>query len=300
MKSLFKSLVAALCIAVMTGCASTSISNRGERNEIDPFEGYNRIMFGFNDAADRVVVKPIATIYDKYTPELARFIIGNFFTNLGEISNTVNNLLQGKPKAALLDATRFTVNMTIGFLGFSDPASELGLERSNEDFGQTLGVWGLPTGPYLVLPLLGPTSGRDLAGTIFEQPLILTNRVNPVRERVLTRSLQLVDTRASLLKATDLIDGAALDSYTFVRNGYFQRRLSLIYDGYPPPPNLKDDDKADEKAAEPKVVDPKVADPKVADPKVADPKVADPKVADPKAIDAKPANVAPVAPPVTK
>ena len=267
MKSVFKFLIAALCVAVMSGCASTSISNRGERNEIDPFEGYNRVMFGFNDAADRVVVKPIATVYDKFTPELARFILGNFFTNLGEVSNTVNNLLQGKPKAALLDATRFTINMTIGFLGFGDPATELGLERSNEDFGQTLGVWGIPTGPYLVLPLLGPTSARDLAGTFVEQPLILTNRVNPIRERVLARSLQLVDTRANFLKATDLIDGAALDSYTFVRNGYFQRRLSLIYDGYPPPPNMKDDDKSDDKAMESKPEDPKVNDPKAVNPK---------------------------------
>lgn len=250
MTLLSRLLIALLWIVTMSGCASTSISNRGERNEIDPFEGYNRTMFGFNDAADRLIIKPAATIYAKATPELFQFLIGNFFSNLGEISNSVNNLLQGKPKAALMDATRFTVNMSIGFLGFSDPASELGIERSNEDFGQTLGKWGVATGPYLVLPFLGPTSVRDFTATFIELPLNPVNRFKPTKEAVIARGIQLIDTRATFLRATDLIDGAALDPYTFVRNGYFQRRLSLIYDGYPPLPNMKDDDRLDDKAAD--------------------------------------------------
>ena len=249
MRTLFKCLMAAWLIATMAGCASTSISDRGERNEIDPFEGYNRAMFGFNDAADRLVVKPAATIYSKATPELFQFLVGNFFGNLGEISNSVNNFLQGKPKAALMDVTRFTVNMTIGFLGFGDPASELGIERSNEDLGQTLGKWGVPTGPYLVLPFLGPTSARDLTATFVELPLNPVNRFKPAKNAVIARGIQLIDTRAGFLRATDLIDGAALDSYTFVRNGYFQRRLSLIYDGDPPLPDMKEDDRPDDKAS---------------------------------------------------
>ena len=248
MTSIFRLLFAALCIATMAGCASTSISNRGERNEIDPFEGYNRAMFGFNDAADRLVIKPAATVYAKATPELFQFLVGNFFTNLGEVSNSVNNLLQGKPKAAFMDVTRFTVNMTIGFFGLGDPATELGIERSNEDLGQTLGKWGVPTGPYLVLPFLGPTSARDFTATFIELPLNPVNRFKPAKDAVIARGIQLIDTRAGFLRATDLIDGAALDPYTFVRNGYFQRRLSLIYDGDPPLPNMKEDDKPDDKA----------------------------------------------------
>ena len=207
------------------------------------------MLFRSNDAADRLILKPAATVYAKATPELFQFLVGNFFTNLGEISNTVNNLLQGKPKAALLDATRFTVNMTIGFLGLGDPATELGIERSNEDLGQTLGKWGLPTGPYLIIPFLGSSSARDFSATFIELPLNPVNRFKPTKNAVIARGIQLIDTRAGFLRATELIDGAALDSYTFVRNGYFQRRLSLVYDGDPPLPDMKEDAAADEKAA---------------------------------------------------
>ena len=250
MKTMSKTLIAILWMVTMTGCATTSISNRGERNEIDPLETYNRAMFGFNDVVDRLIAKPVASIYAKATPELLQFLVGNFFGNLGEISNSVNNLLQGKPKAALMDAARFTVNMSIGFLGFGDPATELGIERSNEDLGQTLGKWGVPTGPYLVLPFLGPTSTRDFTASFIELPLNPVNRFRPAKDAVIARGIQLIDTRAAFLRATDLIDGAALDPYTFVRNGYFQRRLSLIYDGDPPLPNMKDDDRLDDKSGD--------------------------------------------------
>lgn len=231
----FGSRVALLLSAlVLTSCASTSISNRGERNEIDPFETYNRAMFGFNDAADRIVFKPIATVYDKVTPELFRYMIGNVFSNLDEINNGVNNLLQGKFRAALSDGTRFFVNTTLGFGGLAEVASELGLQRNNEDFGQTLGVWGVSAGPYFVLPFLGPTSGRDLGGFFVGSQLYPLNYLDPKSHRGTLNILQQVDNRANLLGASRLIDGAALDRYTFVRNAYFQRRLSLVYDGDPP------------------------------------------------------------------
>lgn len=229
------------------GCASTSISNRGERNEIDPFESYNRAMFGFNDAADRLVFKPIAVVYDKATPELFRYLIGNVFNNLGEINNSVNNFLQGKFKLALSDGTRFFVNTTLGFGGLAEVASEFGLERSDEDFGQTLGVWGVAAGPYFVLPFLGPTSGRDIGGLFVGTQLYPLNYIDPKTHRGTLNILQQIDNRANLLGASRLIDGAALDSYTFVRNAYFQRRLSLVYDGDPPFHRVPAEDNGDTK-----------------------------------------------------
>jgi phospholipid-binding lipoprotein MlaA len=246
-----------LLTLTLGGCASTSISNRGERNEIDPFESYNRAMFGFNDAADRMVLKPIATVYDRATPELFRYLIGNVFNNLGEINNSVNNLLQGKFKAALSDGTRFFVNTTLGFGGLAEVASELGLERSNEDFGQTLGVWGVAAGPYFVLPFLGPTSGRDLGGLFVGTQLYPLNYIDPKTHRGTLNVLQQIDNRANLLGASKLIDGAALDSYTFVRNAYFQRRLSLVYDGDPPFHKVPTEEGAEPKPAPASAVAPK-------------------------------------------
>jgi phospholipid-binding lipoprotein MlaA len=257
---------AAVALALsLAGCASTSISNRGERNEIDPFETYNRVIFGFNDAADRVVLKPIATIYDKYTPELVRFLLGNFSSNLGEINNGVNNLLQGKFKKAGSDGVRLFVNTTLGFAGFADVATELGLERNDEDFGQTLGFWGVPAGPYLVLPFIGPSSGRDVTNWVVGPLLNPMSRLDPKSHRVIYNSVQLIDLRASLLGASRLVDGAALDSYTFVRNGYFQRRLSLVYDGDPPfhkPPPDEDDKEPAAKQPEAKPSESKPSEPK--------------------------------------
>lgn len=238
-------------VVLLQGCASTSISGRGVRNEIDPLETYNRTIFVFNDAADRIILKPVATVYDKVTPEVLRYVIGNFFSNLGEISNGVNSLLQLKGKQAISDGARLLINTTLGFGGLADVASELGLERSNEDVGQTLGFWGVPAGPYLVLPLLGPTSGRDLAGSFAGYSLYPLNRFNPKAHRFTLNMTQLVDTRANLLGASKLMDGAALDSYTFMRNAYFQRRLSLVYDGDPPFHSVPQEDKDDPVKAEP-------------------------------------------------
>lgn len=229
------SLLLSICaFAIFQGCASTSISNRGERNELDPFEVYNRTVFVFNDAADRLILKPVATVYDRYTPELFRFLAGNFLSNLGELNNGVNNLLQGKVKFALSDTTRFFLNSTLGFGGLADVATDLGLERSNEDFGQTLGYWGFRPGPYLVLPLLGPSSLRDLSSIPASTAVSPTPRLFDTKGQVLVRSFDLLETRAGLLGASRLMDGVALDPYTFVRNAYFQRRLSLVYDGNPP------------------------------------------------------------------
>ncbi len=267
---------------VMAGCASTSISGRGERNEIDPFEFYNRAIFGFNDAADTLILKPAANIYVKATPELAKFLIGNFFSNLNEVNNGVNNLLQGKPKAALIDATRFTINTLFGMGGLADLATDLGLERSNEDFGQTLGKWGIAPGPYLMVPLVGPTSARDLAGRFVDYPLYPLNRLKPNGDRVALNIVNLIDQRAAFLDASQAIDGAALDRYTFIRNGYFQRRLSLVYDGNPPlPKDSYDDDelKSGAPEAKPAADKPAAAKPAAAKP-AADKSITDKPAAD--------------------
>ncbi len=237
-----KVVAAFLLIGLAAGCSTTSVYNRGERNEIDPFEHYNRTVFAFNDAADSAVIKPAASVYKTVTPELFRFLMGNFFDNLGEINNGVNNLLQGKFKAAGITTVRFVINSTFGFGGIADIATDLGLERSNEDFGQTLGFWGVPAGPYLVLPFLGPSTLRDTVGTFVSQPLQPLGRLRPTTDRAFLYVVQAIDTRASLLDAGNLIDGAALDRYTFIRNAYVQRRLNLIYDGDPPFPKAPPDD----------------------------------------------------------
>jgi phospholipid-binding lipoprotein MlaA len=246
MRTLFQRWLLILAGLVMlgatTGCGTTSIFNRGERNELDPFEPYNRTVFAINDKADQFVLKPVATVYQTVTPELFRFFIGNFFDNLGDVGNSVNSLLQGKLKEAGTSGLRFLINSTFGFGGIADVATDLGLEIAREDLGQTFGVWGIPTGPYLVLPLLGPTTVRDFTGTVLSWPLQPLNRLRPSSDQAWLRAIQTIDTRAYLLKAGEFVDGAALDRYTFVRNAYIQRRLNLVYDGNPPSPVLKPED----------------------------------------------------------
>lgn len=205
------------------------------RSASDPFETYNRAMFQFNDGLDRAVLKPVAQLYVFAVPEALRFVVGNVLSNLGDVWIGVNNLLQGKPTAAGSDFLRFGLNTTLGFAGFADIASDIGLRKNREDFGQTLGRWGLPAGPYVVLPLFGPSSVRDTAGFAVDTAFDYLWWVNDDDWRLGIGLLRLVNARASVLEAERVIDAAAIDRYSFIRDGYLQRRRNLVYDGDPPP-----------------------------------------------------------------
>lgn len=194
----------------------------------DPFQSPNRKIHGANDFADQKLVMPIARIYVKVVPELVRFSIGNFFGNLADLRDGVNNLLQGKPKAALNDLGRILVNSTIGVGGLFDPASRMGLVDHHEDFSQTLGIWGVPRGPYLVIPLLGPSSVRDLVGRVVDLRVDPVRYYYPVAHRNVIFAIRLVDQRAGLLIADKVVFG---DRYIFYRDAYLQRRNYLENDG---------------------------------------------------------------------
>jgi phospholipid-binding lipoprotein MlaA len=252
-----KRLIAATAIMGMVliqGCASTGSLNASnmasDRGGADPFESVNRVTAAFNAGLDAALVKPLAQAYKFVTPPPIRMMVGNFFGNLSDLWTGTNNLLQGKPKNAVSDFTRFTVNTVWGLLGLVDIASDLGLEKHNEDFGQTLGVWGVPPGPYVVLPILGPSSVRDTAGLI---PDSLASPLRSIKHQSTYYSFlgtRAIDTRAGFLSAERFMDSASLDDYAFFRNGFFQRRFSQVYDGNPPEqavPKYEDDEKDDKK-----------------------------------------------------
>ena len=220
---------AALLLAVLVaGCATNG-------NPRDPFEPLNRKVYAFNSAIDKAVLAPTARAYDEYVPYVFRYSFRSFVSNIDDVWIGVNNLLQGKPGQAVSDWTRVLLNTTFGFFGFSDPASEMGFAKHREDFGQTLGVWGVPTGPYLVLPLFGPSSFRGTTGLATDMVIDPTRHIVDSDEASLgIWSVNVIETRAGLLKASNLLQGAALDEYSFVRDGYLQRRRSQVYDGDPP------------------------------------------------------------------
>jgi phospholipid-binding lipoprotein MlaA len=226
---------------LLSGCASTQIDSnsplkilkKGD-NSFDPIEGINRAVFSFNTGADNLITKPIAKTYRFIVPELFRGMISNVLLNINDVWVGVNSLLQGKPKDALSDWSRVLVNSTFGFAGIADVASDLGLERHNEDFGQTLGKWGVPPGPYVVLPFLGPSNVRDGFSIV---PDTLGDPVRKIRnagDRDRTRIVRLVDTRTNLLDLEKIADSAAIDRYDLVRDAYLARRKRLVYDGDPP------------------------------------------------------------------
>lgn len=194
----------------------------------DPWENTNRAIFRFNDAVDRWALKPIAKGYQKITPDVLEDGIHNVFRNVGEVKNLANNVLQLKLHDAGVDTARFMFNSTFGVLGFFDVATKMGLQRSDEDFGQTLGAWGVKSGPYVVLPFLGPSTVRD-AFALYPDSYVGYNRyVNDVPVRNTVFALNIVDTRAKLLSAERLIRG---DRYRFIRNAYLQNREFRVLDG---------------------------------------------------------------------
>ena len=224
--------VAMLIFAVLQGCASAP--NAHPR---DPWEPFNRQVSSFNEEVDQAVVKPVATAYQHVTPELVRTGVSNFFGNLSDVWSLVNNVLQLKPQESVETLFRVGVNTTIGLAGLVDVATELRLKKHREDFGQTLGYWGVPTGPYLVLPLLGPSTLRDAAALPVDRQGNLVNGLDDVATRNSLTALGLVDLRASLLGAGRLLEDAALDKYTFTRDVYLQRRRGLVRDDAVPPTN---------------------------------------------------------------
>jgi phospholipid-binding lipoprotein MlaA len=212
---------------MLSGCATQS--NK------DPLEGMNRGIYKFNQVADDAVIKPVAKGYKAITPTPIRTGINNFFSNLGMITTVVNDLLQLKFAHAFTDAGRFVINSTFGIAGFIDVASMDKIEKRKEDFGQTLGFWGVGSGPYLVLPLLGPSSVRDTTGLVVDtttsDPITYTHNIGEIRLHNQLRTAQFIDKRAELMTATDLVDDASLDPYAFTRDAYLQRRASQIQDG---------------------------------------------------------------------
>jgi len=225
---LAKKLVgAALVVSMLAGCATSG-------NPKDPLEGFNRAMFAFNDALDAVAIKPVAQGYEAVMPAPLRTGVTNFFANIADLFIGINNLLQGKPEQALSDLGRVVINSTIGILGLFDVASEAGLEKHEEDFGQTFGRWGVGDGAYLVLPFFGPRTVRDTAGLALDVKTDPVAHLSDVATRNSLLALRLIDNRADLLPADKVIEQAALDKYSYVRDGYLQRRRSLIYDGNPP------------------------------------------------------------------
>jgi phospholipid-binding lipoprotein MlaA len=226
-------LLPLLLAFTLAGCATTNGDPR------DPWEGLNRKTFAFNDALDKAVMKPIAQGYQKVTPGFAQEGVNNFFENIGDVGTSINNLLQGKFKAGASDAGRFVVNTVFGVLGLWDIATPMGLEKHDEDFGQTLGWYGVPSGPYFVIPFLGPSSARDAPARLADLSWYYNDWL-PDRVYWASWGLDKVRIRANLLKAEGILDEAALDRYTFLRDAWLQRRRNQVYDGNPP--KLKEDE----------------------------------------------------------
>lgn len=226
-----RKVCALLMLLSVFGVAGTSAASDGDPR--DPWEGFNRGVFAFNNTADEYLVQPVARGYRKITPTIVDQGIANFFNNIGEIKNMTNALLQGKPGDVLVDGGRFVINTTVGVVGLFDVASFIGLKRESEDFGQTLAVWGVGPGPYLVLPFLGPSNLRDGAGQGIDSYVSVTGVVDPEIARYAMSALDLLQVRASLLGTENLVSG---DKYTFFKDAYLQRREFLINDG-----QLKDD-----------------------------------------------------------
>jgi len=209
----------------------------------DPWEKFNRSMYGFNSALDKAILKPVAITYKDVTPTPIQKGVSNFFSNLGEVSNIFNNMLQGKADATVSSSWRFLINSTAGWFGIFDVASELGLTKQKEDFGETLGYWGISSGPYLVLPLFGPSTLRDSTDVVvdFYTPGAQEFFHLPWDESLALDGLDLLEKRVSLLSLESLIIG---DEYEFVRDVYLQARNNAVYDGQPP--EDEDDDWGDD------------------------------------------------------
>lgn len=234
-------LFALSLILVVAGCASLPAGHVPDSR--DPWERYNRAMFEFNDNVDRAVIKPVAEVYRDYVPELFQVTLRNFFGNLRDVAVTVHQLLQGKPSEAGNSAARVLINTTIGFLGLGDPASEMGYNKTSEDFGQTFGRWGVEPGPYFVIPILGPSTVRDTFGTVLDFTYSpMDSVITDPSDRNVARGLIGIDRRKELLGSEGTLKALSFDKYSGVRDAWLAHRRSEIYDGDPPPTPFKDEE----------------------------------------------------------
>lgn len=235
-------LAAALATAaVMTGCASVPATPgapgptaAAAASPVDPWENWNRKVYAFNDTVDEAVLKPVATAYRTAVPQLLRTGVSNFFGNIGDAWSAANHVLQGKVATGLEMGFRFMTNTLMGLGGVLDPATEFGMERRSEDFGQTLAVWGMGNGPYVMLPLLGPSTLRDTFALAADRQVSASDLPSTNAGGYALTTLEVISIRAGLLDATRLLDQVALDRYSFLRDAHLQRRRNDIYDGAPP------------------------------------------------------------------
>jgi phospholipid-binding lipoprotein MlaA len=241
-----RNLALAALLVLCSGCATNG-------DPRDPAEPFNRAMYGFNEAFDEAILKPVATGYREVVPGPVRGFVRNFFANIADLLIGVNNLLQGKPLDALTDWTRFTFNTLFGVFGIVDFASEMGLEKHDEDFGQTFGRWGMPDGPYLVIPFLGSSSVRDGTALILDWGLDPVAVHDPKGVRWFMIGTRAISKRADLLDASRILEEAALDKYVFQRDAYLQRRRNLVHDGNPPRAQREAPPRAEEPEQAPRV-----------------------------------------------
>ena len=234
-----KRVLLALTVVITAGCASLPAGHTEDPR--DPWERYNRAMFEFNDGVDRAVLKPVAEVYRDYVPDVIQTVLRNFFGNLRDIATALHQFLQGKPDQAGTAVARVAINTTIGILGLADPASDLGFRKTSEDFGQTLGVWGAGPGPYVVLPLLGPSTVRDTLGfavDVMADPRDLV--IEGAAAQNIARGLIAIDRRRELLDSESTLEALSFDRYMGIRDAWLARRRSQVYDGDPPPLPFKD------------------------------------------------------------
>ena len=223
-----RSLASATAAALVAGCAAAPSRD-------DPFEPMNRVSYRVHEVVDGQIVKPMVQAYVDYAPKPVQQAIRNFFGNIDDFFSFINGMLQNKPDKAGHDLGRVITNTGFGLLGLIDIASDAGIPKGNEDFGQTFGYWGIPQGPYLFIPVFGPTTVRDGTGWVIRGYASPISHVEDVATRNILWGIGLVDLRASALQAESVVSQAALDPYTFIRRAYLQRRQFLVYDGNPPP-----------------------------------------------------------------
>ena len=223
------SLLAFACFLAFSGAALAD--GHPSADPRDPWEGYNRAVYGFNKGIDSLFIKPASEAYDTLVPEPVDQGVTNFFSNLGDIRNFLNNFLQGKPDESANSLARFVINSTVGVLGFIDVATEIGIDKSKEDFGQTLGAWGSKPGPYFVLPLLGPSTVRDAIGRPVDIAANPFTWADDETVRAGALGIQVVDYRADLAETEEAVEGITEDEYTLVRNAYLDQRQYEVNDG---------------------------------------------------------------------